>query len=201
MPLQNRVDPWGRIVACPSRGSRMGNRGILHDAAQQVGKTHTHQAWVCCLTEFKGRKRALMQPGAYTELFFLDEVTALAAGHRPCGECQRDRYTAFTEAWCAVHGDPPEGRALPKHIDRMMHAARIHRREKVTFEAEVAGLPDGVMVAVGDAAFLLWRGVWRWSFDGYTPADSLPERVTVLTPAPVVEVLRAGYVPQTWIKG
>ncbi|MBP0481529.1 hypothetical protein [Sagittula salina] len=199
MPLLNRVDPFGHITAHAARGTRMGNRGILHDEAGTVVRIHAHQNWVCCLTSFKGRKRALMQPGHYTELFFLDEATALAAGHRPCGECQRDRYRAYAGLWVKVHA-LPEGVPVPRAIDRALHRARISHRRKVTFEAKASDLPEGTMVAVADVAFLLWKGrVWRWSFEGYTEADALPLTVTVLTPAPSVAVLRAGYVPETCI--
>ncbi|MBT4289856.1 MAG: hypothetical protein HOD92_21225 [Deltaproteobacteria bacterium] len=90
MPLQNRVDPWGRILTSPYRGTLLGNRGILHNENRQVVKNHQHQNWVTCLLEFKERKRELMSPHHYTELFFLDEATALSAGHRPCGECTRN---------------------------------------------------------------------------------------------------------------
>ncbi|GAA4222657.1 hypothetical protein GGQ68_001042 [Sagittula marina] len=199
MPLQNRVDPFGRFTVTKARGTRMGNRGIVHDG-HSVIRTHVHQNWVCCVLSFKGRHRKVMSPGTYAELFFLDEATALAAGHRPCGECQRDRYAAFTRIWRDVHGGPEAGRSLPQSIDRILHRARIQRRRKVTFEAQAADLPDGTMVAVGADAYLIRQGIWRWSFDGYAPANALPKHVKVLTPAPVIPVLRAGYMPQTYIQ-
>ena len=101
VPLQNRVDPWGRLIADRARGSLMGNRGVLHDADQQIRKSHALKRWIICQLEFKGRRRQIMQPGQYTELFFLDEATALAAGHRPCAECQRERFNEFRTAWTA----------------------------------------------------------------------------------------------------
>lgn len=198
MPLQNRVTPFGDIVTSPARGILMGNRGILHDETQTVLRTHAHQNWVTCTLSFNGRKRPLMAPGKYTELFFLDEATALAAGHRPCAECRRDRYRAFTTIWQSVHGAPEEGRSLPQTIDRALHRARIHRRTKVTHQADAQRLPDGTLIDTDGTPLLLWQGhAYRWSFDGYTPHGPAPEgMVTVLTPAPTVEVLRAGYVPE-----
>jgi hypothetical protein len=108
MPLQNRVTPFGEIVAHPARGMVMGNRGILHDSGRRLHPTRrwTHKTWICCLCEFKGRHRAVMTPGRYTELFFLDEATALAAGHRPCFECRRADANQFAAAWAHGNGGP-----------------------------------------------------------------------------------------------
>jgi len=136
MTLQNRVDPFGHFHAVPARGDLMGNRGILHDDQKHVRKTHAHQNWVTCSLSFKGRKRLVMGPGTYTELFFLDEATAFAAGHRPCATCRRDRYLEFIRIWEAVHGGPKEDRTVPQTVDRMLHKSRITRREKVTYEAD-----------------------------------------------------------------
>lgn len=200
MTLQNRCDPWGRLHAVPARGTLMGNRGILHDGDRRITRHHGGDLWIHCLLCFKDRRRVPMSPGTYTELFFLDEVTALAAGHRPCGECQRARYTAFVAAWQSVLGGPRDGRSMSKTMDRLLHPARVKRREKVTHMADAGDLPDGTMVDVGGAAVALWQGrAWRWSFDGYTPTDLPRDQVTVLTPAPIVAVLRAGYVPMASI--
>lgn len=198
MTLQNRVDPFGRIIATPARGTLMGNRGILHDDQRTIGKTHAHQNWVTCVLSFKDRKRPLMAPGRYTELFFLDEATSFAAGHRPCAECRRDRYKAFVAAWQEAQGAAEPGRSLPHTIDRALHKARIHRREKVTFDAPVADLPDGTIITDGDMPVLIWRGrQYRWSFGGYklqaTPVTGIAE---VLTPAPLIAVFRQGYRPE-----
>jgi hypothetical protein len=103
MPLQNRVDPWGRLVALNLRGTWLGNRGILHNEKKKIIAPWRHKAWVTCQLEFKGRKRQIFSPGSYSELFFLDEVTAFAAGHRPCAECRRDRYNEFKAAWLAMN--------------------------------------------------------------------------------------------------
>src|SRR5258707_3661680 len=98
--LQNRVNPWGELFRTPARGTMMGNRGrTLHNAQQEIVRSYGGKRWICCLLEFKGRRRQIMSPGQYTELFFLDEATAFAAGHRPCAECRRERYKAFRAAW------------------------------------------------------------------------------------------------------
>lgn len=197
MTLQNRVDPFGQIHAIPSRGTLMGNRGILHDEQRNVLKTHAHRNWVSCTLSHKNIRRKVMAPSRYTELFFLDEATALAAGHRPCATCRRDRYKAFTDTWQQVHGGPVGGLSLPQTIDRALHKARIDRRKKVTFDAPLADLPDGAMFADTDTPILIWEGrLHRWSFDGYTPYEAAaPETVTVLTPEPLIAVLGQGYRP------
>lgn len=199
MPLQNRVTPFGEIVTAPWRGALTGNRGCLHDAAGRLGVPRwRHQNWVCCLTEFRGRHRDPMPPGRWTALFFWDEAAALAAGHRPCGECRHRDYRRFMDAWAAA-GLPGLG---PRQVDRELHAARVtRRREQVRYVAPSAGLPDGTFVTVEEGAhmpFLLWQGVlWHLSLDDgrYYRAGPPPAEVTVLTPRPVVEVLRAGYAP------
>lgn len=198
MPLQNRVDPFGIFHAVTAKGALMGNRGILHDEAKTVTRPHAHQNWVTCTLSFKGRQQEIMKPGRYTQLFFLDEATALAAGHRPCAECRRERYNAFTALWKQVHGDPEPGRSMPQTVDGALHAARIARGRKVTYTADIANLPDGVMVASGETAVLIWRGrQFDWSFEGYRPRPvPLEGLVDVLTPKPLVELIRAGFVPQ-----
>jgi len=116
--LQNRVTPFGEIVATPARGLSMGNRGILHDDRRRLGRRRwTHKAWICCVTEFRGRRRQVMAPGRYTELFFLDEAVALAAGHRPCFECRRAAANAFAACW----GGEPRA----PDMDRVLHAERL----------------------------------------------------------------------------
>lgn len=199
MPHQNRVDPMGSFHAVTSRGALMGNRGILHDAEKRIGKTHVHQNWIICVLEFKGRKRELMAEGCYTELFFLDEATALAAGHRPCAECQRTRYRNFSEIWQRLHGPAMEGRTLAQTIDRELHAARIARGGvQVIFEANAAELPTGTMISVNGQPVLLWEGAqFEWSFEGYERrAVPVTGRVRVLTPRPLVDVLGEGFIPE-----
>lgn len=198
MPLQNRVDPFGTLHAVAAKGTLMGNRGLLHDETRTVTRTHAHQHWVTCALSFKGRQQEIMKPGRYTQLFFLDEATALAAGHRPCAECRRERYNEFTSLWRQVLGEPEAGRSLPETIDRALHSARIARGRKVTCTANIADLPDGVMVASYETAVLIWQGCqFDWSFEGYRPRPvPLDGPVEVLTPKPLVEVIRAGFVPQ-----
>ncbi len=139
-----------------------------------------------------------MAQGRYTELFFLDEATAFAAGHRPCATCRRARYRAFLAAWQQAHGGAEEGRSLSQTIDRTLHNARIYRLEKVTFEGPVADMPDGTLCADGDTPIMIWQGrQYRWSFEGYTPqATPLAGTVRVLTPKPLIEVFRQGYQPE-----
>lgn len=198
-PLQNRVDPFGTLHAVPARGMLMGNRGILHGADGRIQKPFAHRTWVTCLLSFKGRARDPMPDGRYTALFFLDEATAFAAGHRPCGECRHARYREFTQAWLEVFGAKPVDRALPAWIDAALHAARIDHRRKVTYPANPAALPDGTMIAMDDQPFLLSQGrAHPWRFDGYgPPRAALPSRVAVLTPAPIVSLFAAGFRPHT----
>lgn len=196
MPKQNRIDPFGCFHAVSSRGNLMGNRGILHDSDHTITRTHAHQNWVTCALSFKDRRRTIMSPGKYTELFFLDEAIALAAGHRPCAECRRERYREFTDCWRQAHGDPETGRTLPQTIDKMLHVARIDRqRRKVTFSAHVDDLPDGTIFADDDKGVLIWNERQMvWGFGGYTLRDApVTGIVRVLTPMPAVEVLRLGY--------
>ncbi|TRD13990.1 hypothetical protein [Palleronia caenipelagi] len=199
MAYQNRVDPFSQLHAVSARGTLMGNRGILHDAAQEVIHTHRHPNWVACALSYKNAHREIMQPHNYTELFFLDEATAFSAGHRPCAACRRDRYKEFCKLWEQVHGAAEFSTPLPQTIDKALHRARITRqKEKVTFDARISELPDGVFFAQAGASFLIWRGrILHWSFDGYVPhALSSSETVQVLTPQPIVDLFGAGYLPE-----
>lgn len=196
MPHPNRVTPFGDFVAEPWRGMFTGNRGCLHDGEGRIGaRRWRHQNWVCCVTEFRGRWRPVMPPGRWTALFFWDEAAALAAGHRPCGECRYRAYRRFVEGWQAA-GLPGEG---PRGVDRVLHAARVRRdRSQVRHEAEGRGLPDGTFIDLGGKAALVAGGAARVldaAAGGYAVPIPLPDRVTVLTPAPVVAVLAAGYRP------
>jgi hypothetical protein len=194
MPLQNRVDPFGRLHAVSARGGWMGNRGCLHNQSREiVSQRWTTKAWITCLLEFRGRRRRLMRPGWYTELFFLDEATALAAGHRPCAECRRADYIRFRDAFAAGAGLAGPLRA--GELDRILHADRTGPRP----QAPAQTLPDGAMFAIDQRAYLKQGPGGRpWSFDGYGPPEALPAGpVTVLTPASSVAALRAGYVCQT----
>lgn len=194
MPRQNRVTPFSTLIADPARGMFMGNRGCLHDATGHLtGRLATTRAWICCLTAFKGRRRPLMMPGRYTELFFLDEATALAAGHRPCAECRRADYNRFRMAWAAA-GLP--GTRAPE-IDEMLDADRREGRVQRQHRAPAKTLPDGTMIlSNGQPALIHADSLWRWSPGGYgAPGDRPEGTVTVVTPALVVRVLAAGYAP------
>lgn len=190
MPLQNRVTPGGEIIATSARGTFLGNRGILHDDHQRIVRTSRNRQWLICRLEFKGRRRTLMNPGTYTELFFLDEAVALAAGHRPCGECRRERYRAFIDA-VNVGSDAPITRVA--ELDHQLNASR--RAPRAT--AAVVTLPDGVFIDLGDNNFrLIWTGaLHRWTPGGYVDpvaVDGALETV-VVTPSLSVAALRGGY--------
>jgi hypothetical protein len=193
MPLRNRVTPFGDIVALPGRGTLMGNRGILHDDARQVVRDFAVRRWIACVLEFRQRHREVMTPHRYTELFFLDEATALAAGHRPCAECRRADYRRFQTMWKS-HCGPADADAM----DARLHAERLEGKTKRTFRADVAGLPDGVYVMLDGRAWLaVGTALYAWSDSGYTERRGRPRSgdVDVLTPRSIVTVLRAGYLP------
>ncbi len=202
MPRQNRVTPLGTVIATPARGMLLGNRGCLHNAAGSIVRNFQLKRWIYCLLHFKDRRRKLMQPGRYTELFFLDEATALAAGHRPCAECQRNRYLEFNTHWKQVTGLVDEEMLGADDLDRELHAERLDAQQRrQTFAAIGADLPDGVMVLWGKEPlpYLLWQQRFlSWMPSGYRPASSsfsLSEPVQVLTPQTVVGVIRAGFRP------
>jgi hypothetical protein len=204
MPRRNRVTPFGEIVAVPERGTMMGNRGILHDAEGRILRPWAVKRWLICVLEFKGRYRKVMTPNRYTELFFLDEATSLAAGHRPCAECRRARFLAYREAWAAgnhqILGPEP---IKVDVIDDRLHAERVGpKRSKRTSQANLDDLPDGVFITLDgrdDAACLVWGDeVLVWSPGGYRERQLRPrgEVVTVLTPPSTVNAMRSGYIPE-----
>ena len=198
-PRQNRVTPWGELIADPARGALMGNRGVLHDDEGRIVRSYQIERWITCLLEYKGRRRELMRPGYYTELFFWDEATALAAGHRPCAECRRERFEEFQAAWVLGNG-ARNGLPLASEIDRDLHRERITADgRKRTFPATLSEVPDGAFVVYGNEACLVWEGeLWPWTPGGYRePVELDPlARVPVLTPEPTVAVIAAGYVPE-----
>jgi hypothetical protein len=193
----NRVAPDGSTHAVADRGLFWGNRGRLLNARGEVARHHLGRNWIVCVLEFHGRHRTQWQPNRLTELYFLDEPTALAAGHRPCGECRHHDYQRFKRAWEQAH--PYDSRGA-REIDRRLHADRLdahggHR----THREDLATLPDGVMIAHDDG-FWLVRGasVHPWAPGGYGPPTAraeLPDVVTVLTPEATVATLHAGYDP------
>lgn len=193
-PLQNRVTPFGEIVALPGRGLMMGNRGILHDEHRRIVRSSQLRRWLACVLEFRGRHRTVMTPHRYTELFFLDEATAFSAGHRPCAECRNPDYRRFRALWTAYTGRP----ASADGIDLQLHAERRTGRAQRTHVADVAELPDGTYVLLdGIARLVLGRRVWAWSDGGYRDPRARPAhgRVEVLTPPSIVAIFRAGYAP------
>jgi hypothetical protein len=196
MPRQNRVTPYGALIAVPDRGMFWGNRGVLHDPGGRLVRYSRGRAWAICVLEYKGRRRQQWAPGRLTELFFLDEATGLAAGHRPCGECRYRDYQAFKQAWAASHG-----MGLPgvQAIDARLHADRLAAPGvRRSYPAPLAELPEGTMVDLDGAPFLLYRGrLLAWTPGGYLDRQQ-PEpaaAVTVITPRATVAVLAAGYRP------
>jgi hypothetical protein len=197
--LQNRVLPTGEIVAHPARGMLMGNRGCIHRPDRTLGVTRWRtKMWISCVLDWRGRRRDVMPPGRWTALFFLDEVTALAAGHRPCGYCRRADHLWFAESWRAGCDRPSAPRAAEMDIE--LHAERVdpRTRRKVTRTAAAGDLPDGAMISHAGTVGLWCDGcVLPWSFEGYgAPAAVGAESVvTLLTPPSIVAALRAGYRP------
>ena len=199
MPLQNRVTPTGEIVTGPGRGLLMGNRGCLHRPDRTLGTARWRsKMWICCVLEWRGVQRDPMPPGRWTALFFLDEATALAAGHRPCGYCRRADFLAYARAWQEAAGLARPPRA--GEMDTRLHAERVdaRTRRQRTRPAPAGDLPDGVMIRRAGASGLLAAGQFRpWSLRGYlAPAAIAPgERVELLTPPASVAAITAGYEP------
>lgn len=198
MPHQNRVTPFGTIIADPARGMLMGNRGCLHDRAGRVRRPFQSTRWILCQLSFKGRQRPIMAPGQYTELFFLDEATALAAGHRPCAECSRARFNLFRALWAAANLEVAGSDRPPATvIDAALHRERVSPTGgKATYTARLGDLPGGVFVAKGEEAYLWFKGLlWPWQPGGYGAAIPGEEEsvLPVLTPRSVVQTLVQGY--------
>jgi hypothetical protein len=198
MPLQNRVTPSGDIIADPHRGLFTGNRGIIHDPRTKtlLTKRWASKAWLVCVRDYKGRRREVMGTRSWTELFFLDEATALAAGHRPCFFCRRRDAKAFVVAW-------QQGNRVVDlragQLDMVLHRERLAGRTKRLhpLPGALEDLPDGAMIRAGSDEYLMRRGrPLRWSAGGYRPAgDALPRNALLLTPPSTVRTLRSGYRP------
>jgi hypothetical protein len=202
VPKRNRVTPLGEIVTVPDRGLFMGNRGCLHDAQGNIRRPWQLERWIVCLLAFKGRKRQVMRPGHYTELFFLDEATALAAGHRPCAECRRAEFNAFRQA-LAVGGREDVPLPTAVEIDRRLHTERVAPdRSKRIHTANLNELPDGVFVLRPGAErlphLILGDALLRWTPGGYAERVNRPHGITaeVLTPELTVRAIQGGYVPE-----
>jgi hypothetical protein len=192
MPRQNRVTPFGEVIADAARGLVYGNRGCLHDEGGRIRRSFDGKRWIACRLRFKGWHRApLLQPGRFTELFFLDEATSFAAGHRPCALCRRQDYVRFTELWHGLHAE--RGADV---IDRRLHAERFNTgtRTQRHHAASLDGLPDGTFVARAGGPWLV-RGssLWRWTPAGYDRRVDRPvgSDAVVITPPSLVEILRA----------
>jgi hypothetical protein len=197
MPLQNRVTPFGDIVAIAQRGLFTGNRGIIHDPATKtlLKKRWATKAWLVCVLDYKGRRREVMGRRSWTELFFLDEAVALAAGHRPCFFCRHRSAEAFRAAWAAARG----GKApLAAEMDTVLHEERLDRGRKRlhAMPGPVGELPDGAVIAAGGEAYTIAHGqAFRWSAQGYEANPEIPRVDGLLTPPTTLLAIRAGYRP------
>ena len=198
MPLQNRVTPFGELIAAPARGLFLGNRGgrFHTDAKALTARRWASRQWICCVLAFKGRHRDVWSR-SYTELFFLDEPTALAAGHRPCFECRRRDALAFADGWQVAR--KLGSRPMADEMDEILHKERLDGRAKFTFRRSIDDLPDGAFVALEECAYAV-RGAMllHWTPQGYDARK--PRRrggaVDVLTPPAILSVLSAGYRPR-----
>jgi hypothetical protein len=198
-PLQNRVRPDQEIVADPARGTLMGNRGCLHDENRLLRTARWRsKLWICCVLEWQGVRRDVMPPGRWTALFFLDEATALAAGHRPCAYCRNTEFKDYASLWRRAFGLAQRPRAV--EMDAVLHAERVDRatRRQRTTMARAADLPDGVMIRHDGRLWLLAGGtLLEWSFNGYASRRPPPASgpVEVLTPPASIAVMKMGYRP------
>ena len=197
MPLRNRVTPLGNLIADPGRGLVYGNRGCLHDDRGEIRRRYNGKRWIACRLAFRDWHRGpLMQPGRFTELFFLDEATAFAAGHRPCALCRHEDYVRFVEIWRETHAGPANADAMDDrlHTERVERASRGQRHHA----APMSGLPDGTFVLREGQPFLvLGSSLLRWTNTGYTEREPRPDdaHATVVTPPSLIEVLRTRWDP------
>ena len=194
MPRPNRVTPFGELVPTPERGLVYGNRGCLHDDGGRICRRYAGRRWIACRLRFRDWHRGpLLQPGRFTELFFLDEATAFAAGHRPCALCRSADFRRFVALWVAQH----PGEARVDAIDRRLHAERLtdDRRGPRTHRETYADLPDGAMVVIeGEAWLVRGDGLRHWSPGGYAGRRDRPPGVAeVLTPPSLLAVLAGGW--------
>ena len=197
MPLQNRVTPLGQLVAEPARGLVYGNRGCLHDEAGRIRRRYNGKRWIACRLEFRGwHREPLLQPGRFTELFFVDEATAFAAGHRPCALCRREDYRRFAALWSGLH----PGQKGADAIDAQLHGERVdpETRAQRHHEARLDQLPDGAFVLLEDMPYLVHAGrLLRWTAAGYAAPESTPSQghAVVITPPSLVSILRNDWRP------
>jgi hypothetical protein len=197
MPRQNRVTPLGELIADPARGLVYGNRGCLHDESGRIRRRYNGKRWIACRLRFRGWKRGpLMQPGRYTELFFLDDATALAAGHRPCALCRREDYSRLTAIWAELH----PGQVGADAIDAKLHSERVepHTRAHRLHEALLDELPDGAFfLQAGRPYLVLGQTLLSWTPAGYGAPEPRPaqRRAQLITPPSLMSVLHAGWQP------
>jgi hypothetical protein len=197
---QNRIDPFGHFIKTEARGRFWGNRGALHNEKQEILRTYRLEQWITCVLEYKGIRRKIMAPGRLTELFFLDEPTSFAAGHRPCALCRRAEFEAFKAAW--LRGNTEYGfdaKTSIKDIDHILHAERMNKAgEKIIYEELTGNLPDGTMIVYKNDPYLLKeRALLLWTPFGYGKPIAIPEikKLTVLTPRSIVQTFKTGYIP------
>jgi hypothetical protein len=197
MALQNRVTPFGDIVAIPQRGMFTGNRGIIHDPATKtlLRKRWSSKAWIICTCSYKDVRRDVMSTRSWTELFFLDEAVALAAGHRPCFACRRESANAFRSAWSVAKQLHKPAAAS---IDETLHRERLRdgRKRLHPLGMPIDALPDGAVVAIAGEAFTLASGLaFRWTENGYAPPEEIEKADGLLTPPSTIQTIIAGYTP------
>lgn len=204
MPLQNRVSPFSTLTATPERGKWTGNRGVIHNEDKQIFRNHAVKYWIICELKYKKFQRKVMTPNRWTELFFLDEATAFAAGHRPCGFCRNPDFKRFKSLWLSANG---ERYGLEKNtkidvIDALIHQERLNENgSQKTFKANLTTLPDGTFITLKDSSkAYLWfqKNLYEWYFSGYIKVLEFVQNqeVEVLTPFSYVETFRAGYLPE-----
>jgi hypothetical protein len=204
MPLQNRISPFSTLTATPERGTWTGNRGVIHNADKEIVRNHAVKYWITCELKYKNFQRKVMTPNRWTELFFLDEATAFAAGHRPCGFCRNPDFKRFKNLWLLANGERYglEKNAKIDTIDALIHQERLDENgSQKTFNAILSTLPDSTFVTLNESSkAYLWyqQNLYEWSFGGYTKIIEFVQNqeVGVLTPLSYVEVFRAGYLPQ-----
>ena len=197
MPLQNRVTPRGELIATPERGLVYGNRGCLHDEHREIRRRYATKRWIACQLQFRCRRRTeLMAPGRYTELFFLDDATALAAAHRPCAECRRADYNHLTGVWSGLH----PGQLGADAIDAQLHRERLndHSVERRLHQAHYRDLPDGAFVLhESQPCLILGPRLLTWSPGGYRASRRRPRnaRALLITPPSLVALLVSDWTP------
>lgn len=204
MPLQNRVNPFSNLISTPERGAWTGNRGVIHNERKEIIKNYAVKYWITCVLKYKNARRNVMTPNRWTELFFLDEATAFASGHRPCGFCRHADFKRFKELWIIANGEQYglTNKTKMDIIDAIIHQERLDKNGvQKTFKSTLTALPDGTFITLDemDKAYLWYQqNLYEWSFNGYTKVLQLDKdkEVTVLTPLSYVAVFKAGYVPE-----